>query len=1748
MNSKLQIANIRILLFFIPIYFFLFFQASIAQNDITFQVDMTVKMQEQIFNPGNGDLILACGDFSNWGGIDYPLTDPDDDHIYTGTYNIYGAAVEQVEYKFVIYRSDGVSFYEINPDPSNPNFGDRILDLNGNPQTLPVVFFENDGFVGNFSTVTAGDIVNDGGASLSAAWGDYNNDSYPDLFVANLNGENNFLYKNLGDGTFEKITVGIVVNDGGNSTSGHWADYNNDGFLDLFITNLNDNNCLYQNNGDESFTKITDGEIVNDGGTSICGAWADYNLDGFLDLFVTNHQGENNFLYYNNGDGTFTKINDGEIVNDGGSSNGAAWADYDNDGYPDLFVANFNDENNFLYHNLGNGQFERINDQEMVNDGGRSVGLCWGDFNRDNQIDLFVTNENDQNNCLYMNIGEGNFQKIWDGDIVNNGGASRGCLWFDYDKDGDLDLFVCNRYQDNFLYMNIGWGGFIRVYVDELLNNTGSAQGTAYADYDFDGDLDVFLANNQNNNSLYNNAGTTLEWIGIICNAQISKKSAIGTKIEISYTVSSGAQIRQYFQLTGQTGRCSQNGQELLVGLGNLSNIDEIKVDWSSGIVQYVYNPVCNQYITIDEQYNGTELVYTNFDQGLGSLREAINIANTDGVPTEIRFAPHLKGKTLYPVTELPALTEDYTTINGYIDSDDWPDFEISSKPGMDYFGLTVQSAYNQIRGLVINDFNSTNVHNSAILITGSSAFENVITGCFIGTDQSGENRRQNRAGIQLINETHNNIIGGTGYGDRNLISGNLLGGIGIGNSAVSGNRIIGNYIGTNIGGNSNIGNDRGINFSNGAYNNIVGGPSVEERNLIAFNNRGIIVNNTNSYGNTITRNNISNNGIGIELLNGGNANIATPFITGFDGSTLTGFAAPNSLVEIFTDNYDEGEEFLGDIWSDGNGEFSFSTTFPMERLFNVTITDNTGNTSEFSGYLQQAEINVNHWRVQLTNDGQFGYDALGLLSPGGGATTGTGGEFPNGSDYYVLYRVGNCIGTLKNGIPTVSNLDHQGMDFLPGKILNTSPAPIDQLRPDLPSIITNRVYVIDSTRTGFDWDNWPVAYGAPTDAGGDPELLSQQDSWLIYNDVYPNVHSGGEERVLGMEVKRRTYSFTSPDILRDVFFVHWIITNKSANNYTDTYLGTWFDADIDDAYYDLAGSDSSLQLYYIYNGSDWDQPLAFGATVLTGPKNDQGQHVPLSSVSIYPASQDNLYGNDEVRYNLLSGLDFYGNLKPFGYFDFTGNPLTNTGYVDVLPADKRAIISCGPFTFFAGNTQEMTIACIGAEGIDRFDALVNLFEKTKQVREFYFRPMLSLSNTKGISKLKTPARLVINNAQGMIGADVKIHYDPSILELAKNDVKPVTTTENFIYSVNVSQSQGIVSIAMANSNPLTQNNEEILMRLPFKVKNNVPAGAVSNLTFSENCLTLVNDSLLTITPKITNGRLEVVDDYLLGDANLNNTIDLMDAVLILKAVTGLINEMTPYQELLGDINKNGSVTVADAVTVLNQLTLKKTGMLAKQSGEDENSADIEKIIAVTIPPIDANAGQIVEVSAHTTDIIGLLGLELQLEYDATALQLLTVTSEKSDNLFAVNRSTPGYINIAMINVKDVIAANGDVAKLTFKVLKQGKFSINICKSSGVFFDDFDADLIPDKFDLAQNYPNPFNANTIIKYQLPEDSRVHLEIFNVRGQLVETLVKDFQKAGYYAKSWNAAQFSSGVYFYRIKTEKFSKTRKLVLVK
>jgi enediyne biosynthesis protein E4 len=465
-----------------------------------------------------------------------------------------------------------------------------------------------------FAKITDGDIVNGGGWCYGCAWADYNGDGLQDLFVTNNNsnqGKNNFLYLNDGDGTFTKVVDGPVVTDGGSSYGCTWGDFDNNGFPDLFVANYNESNFLYANNGDSTFTKVTQGRIVSDGGRSTGSAWADYDNDGWLDLYVCNRD-EANFLYHNNGDGTFTRIPTGAIATDVANSSGCAWGDYDNDGRLDLVVANVQSPN-CLYHNDGGGNFTKITSGPVVNDTSFCNGASWGDMDDDGDLDLMIATGvlGTYHDLLYRNNGDGTFTKITDSPVVNDATWSGGSAWGDFDSDGDLDLFVGGYDGHNRLYENDGTGTFVSIDTGIVVTDGNYTMGTGWADYDNDGDIDLFTARNNyygGNNCLYRNDGAGNNWLEVRCVGTVSNRSAIGARLRAKAHIGS-SYLWQTREVSSQTGGSNSGQSSLLAsfGLGDASTVDTLVVRWPSGIVQTLVSVGVNQILTVTEQQSAVE-------------------------------------------------------------------------------------------------------------------------------------------------------------------------------------------------------------------------------------------------------------------------------------------------------------------------------------------------------------------------------------------------------------------------------------------------------------------------------------------------------------------------------------------------------------------------------------------------------------------------------------------------------------------------------------------------------------------------------------------------------------------------------------------------------------------------------------------------------------------------------------------------------------------------------------------------------------------------------------------------------------------------------------------------------------------------------------------------------------------------------------------------------------------------------------
>jgi len=366
----------------------------------------------------------------------------------------------------------------------------------------------------------------------------------------------------------------------------------------------------------QQFTQLNNSPLSNTPGDSRSVNIIDVNGDGLDDVFISNglQGGQNNELYLNLGNGIFEAVQNNPIVLDQSPSDGTTFADTDNDGDLDLFVTRESQHINNLFRNNGNGGFVKVSNDPATSEVLSSITASWGDVNNDGLLDLFVGNSGNfspQNNRLFINNGNGGFTIAAQGPVNTDGGCSFGSAFADYDNDGDLDLFVANGFcsgtSNNFLYQNDGAGGFTRDLTSLPSYLTLCSFGAAWGDLNDDGFPDLVIANCKRNSAaaqpnhsvfLNNNNGNT--WLKIKLIGINSNHAAIGAQIRVKAAIN-GQSVTQLREISAQSGYCGQNSLTAHFGFGTGTQIDSIHIKWPSGLEQQLGIISVNQTITVVE-------------------------------------------------------------------------------------------------------------------------------------------------------------------------------------------------------------------------------------------------------------------------------------------------------------------------------------------------------------------------------------------------------------------------------------------------------------------------------------------------------------------------------------------------------------------------------------------------------------------------------------------------------------------------------------------------------------------------------------------------------------------------------------------------------------------------------------------------------------------------------------------------------------------------------------------------------------------------------------------------------------------------------------------------------------------------------------------------------------------------------------------------------------------------------------------
>ena len=452
----------------------------------------------------------------------------------------------------------------------------------------------------NFADISSKSGINSWGTHSGVAFADYDSDGDQDIYVTTLNEEPNLLYRNNGNGTFTEVGEACGVRYVGGTLTSVFGDINNDGHPDLYLGNSRAANTLYLNNGDGTFTDITATAYVGDQGQARSVNMADVNGDGWLDIYVANLADENN-LYLNQGDNTFIDVVFAAGVTDPRVSMGAIFFDYDNDGDQDLYLSHDANQPNILYQNNGTGSFTDVSEASGANYAGFGMGVDVADYNNDGWLDIYITNLNE--NALLKNNGDGTFTERGGEAGVADLGMGWGTAWFDYDNDGFTDLYMVNDsdFSDfaNILYRNLGDGSFAEVSKDSPLYSHYGAYGTAVADIDNDGRMDVFVANksSRHNELFLNETSPANNWLRLQLQGTSSNADAVGARVRLY----SAGTLLCMDEISAGSGYAGQNEKTLHFGLGSMDQVDSLVICWPAGRVESYTHLEANHLYTAIE-------------------------------------------------------------------------------------------------------------------------------------------------------------------------------------------------------------------------------------------------------------------------------------------------------------------------------------------------------------------------------------------------------------------------------------------------------------------------------------------------------------------------------------------------------------------------------------------------------------------------------------------------------------------------------------------------------------------------------------------------------------------------------------------------------------------------------------------------------------------------------------------------------------------------------------------------------------------------------------------------------------------------------------------------------------------------------------------------------------------------------------------------------------------------------------------
>lgn len=498
---------------------------------------------------------------------------------------------------------------------------------------IPAEAFASKEDIGRFKDVATAAGINLVGLAGGMVADDFDNDGFLDLVYSSVDTcESLRFYHNNGDGSFTERTQAAKLDGQFGGINLVQTDYNNDGWLDLFVMrggwDYPMRNSLLKNNQDGTFTDVTAASGVDTGAFRTHSAtWADYDNDGFVDVFI-GHEFDKSQLFRNRGDGTFEEVSAKAGVDRVAFTKGATWGDYDNDGYADLYVSNFGEEN-FLYHNNRNGTFTDVAKLLQVSKPIMSFPCWFFDYDNDGLIDIFVSSfmpsvtevargyiglpPQAETMKLYKNTGKGTFLEVSKATGLNRVVPSMGANFGDLDNDGYLDFYLGTGAPSfaalipNIMFRNQGGKSFVDVTTSTGTGHLQKGHGVAFSDLDNDGDQDVSIniggaaPGDNYNKALFANPGHGNNWLSVKLTGVKTNRAAIGAKIKVVLQDTAG-RLSSRYRVVSSGGSFGASTLNQSIGLGKATRVKSLEIFWPTSNTRQVFHDLeVNQFIEIQE-------------------------------------------------------------------------------------------------------------------------------------------------------------------------------------------------------------------------------------------------------------------------------------------------------------------------------------------------------------------------------------------------------------------------------------------------------------------------------------------------------------------------------------------------------------------------------------------------------------------------------------------------------------------------------------------------------------------------------------------------------------------------------------------------------------------------------------------------------------------------------------------------------------------------------------------------------------------------------------------------------------------------------------------------------------------------------------------------------------------------------------------------------------------------------------------